>query len=129
MSLLRFFKKSPGKRAQPVGGSGPGKRQCTANRQPRKIVSWNANGLGTRLSKDRKALEAFIQREQPDVLCIQGTAHSPGDRASDGGKTESVLCMSLLSWTAETRLPAQAPPGAKKNDGPAVWRGAPVRVH
>lgn len=61
------------------------------------LVSWNANSLSNRLTsaQDRAALEAFMRAHQPDVLHI-----------------------------SEVRMPAQAPPGAKKNDGKPRVRGS-----
>lgn len=37
---------------------------------PRKLISWNVNGLRAAL---RKGFETFLDQEQPDVLCLQET--------------------------------------------------------
>ena len=37
---------------------------------PRKLFSWNVNGLRAVL---KKGFESFLQQEQPDVLCLQET--------------------------------------------------------
>ncbi|HBM86509.1 MAG TPA: exodeoxyribonuclease III [Opitutae bacterium] len=37
---------------------------------PQKLISWNVNGLRAAL---KKGFEAFLESEQPDVLCLQET--------------------------------------------------------
>lgn len=59
-------------------------------REPMKIVTWNCNGLGSRLTsaEDLKEIVGFVNREDPDVIFLQ-----------------------------EVRLPAAGPPGCKPGDG------------
>lgn len=38
-----------------------------------KVLCWNVAGLRALLAKDAGALSAVVQREQPDVLCLQET--------------------------------------------------------
>ena len=63
---------------------------AAAAASPRKVVTWNCNGLTSRLSSssDLAGFVGFVQREAPDVVFLQ-----------------------------ETRMPAAAPPGAKPGDG------------
>ncbi|CEM33536.1 unnamed protein product [Vitrella brassicaformis CCMP3155] len=63
---------------------------------PLKIVTWNVNGLTTRIKdhKQWKDFESFMETEKPDVVCLQ-----------------------------EIKLCAAAPPGAKKGDGRPRDRG------
>lgn len=49
------------------------------------IVGWNVNGLRALLRKDPKALEEYVKREQPDVLCLGETKVDDTFVASAGG--------------------------------------------
>lgn len=68
-------------------------------RQPMKVVTWNCNGLSSRLTSadDFKDFVNFLQKEDPDVVFLQ-----------------------------EVRLPAAGPPGCKPGDGQPRNRG---KVH
>lgn len=57
---------------------------------PESIIAWNCNGLTSRVNSpsDRESLISFIRDKKPDVLFL-----------------------------SEVRMPADAPKGAKKNDG------------
>lgn len=46
-----------------------------------KIYSWNVNGIRAVLRKDE--FLPFIEREQPDVLCLQETKAQPGEAVID----------------------------------------------
>lgn len=46
-----------------------------------KIYSWNVNGIRAVLRKD--AFFPFIEKEQPDILCIQETKAQPGEAVVD----------------------------------------------
>eukprot|EP00927_Polykrikos_kofoidii_P053792 TRINITY_DN48344_c0_g1_i1.p1 TRINITY_DN48344_c0_g1~~TRINITY_DN48344_c0_g1_i1.p1 ORF type:complete len:403 (-),score=60.71 TRINITY_DN48344_c0_g1_i1:69-1277(-) len=62
--------------------------ETCAVRDPRTIVSWNVNGLAPQLKNNWSLIQAFLKKEQPDVLCLQ-----------------------------EVRLSAAGPRGCKKGDG------------
>ncbi|CAJ1411481.1 unnamed protein product [Effrenium voratum] len=68
------------------------KKLCNGSRavllDPAKVISWNVNGLAVQLRNNWSLIKDFLEREQPDVLCLQ-----------------------------EVRLPAQGPKGCKRNDG------------
>jgi len=53
-----------------------------------KIVSWNVNGLRAVLSKG--ALQDFIEREQPDILCLQETKARQGQAEIDLPEYEEI---------------------------------------
>ena len=46
-----------------------------------RIFSWNVNGLRAVLNKG--ALQEFIAKEQPDILCLQETKAKPGQAEVD----------------------------------------------
>lgn len=91
--MLGYFKRAgdPSTDAKGDGGAAASKRarfdgEETASRRgeappmavhargdidPSTIVTWNANGLGVRLSKDWGDFEKFIESTRPDVCCIQ----------------------------------------------------------
>jgi exonuclease III len=75
-------------------GAGPPRTVSSSSaeplREPMKIVTWNCNGLGSRLASadDLKNFVGFVQKEDPDVVFLQ-----------------------------EVRLPAAGPPGCKPGDG------------
>ena len=53
-------------------------------RDPRSIVTWNANGLAPRIAHDLAALRAFVTERDPDVLLVQEArlrAHCDNPRA------------------------------------------------
>ena len=53
-------------------------------RDPRSIVTWNANGLAPRIAHDLAALRAFVTEHDPDVLLVQEArlrAHCDNPRA------------------------------------------------
>jgi hypothetical protein len=72
---------------------------ATPLRAPMKIVTWNCNGLSSRLSNadNLKAFVAFVEKEAPDIIFLQ-----------------------------EVRMSAAGPPGAKPGDGQARNR---AKVH
>ena len=41
-----------------------------SSHMPQKLISWNVNGLRAAL---KKGFEAFLESEQPDVICLQET--------------------------------------------------------
>lgn len=53
-----------------------------------KIYSWNVNGLRAVLKKG--ALQEFIKKEQPDILCIQETKAKPGQAEVDFPEYEEL---------------------------------------
>ena len=55
-----------------IGRNENGEAFPHAKRAPLKIVTWNANGLGNRLKYDKEKLASFLNKERPDVLCVQG---------------------------------------------------------
>eukprot|EP01054_Gregarina_sp_Poly1_P005656 Gregarina_sp_Poly_1__5655@NODE_2982_length_1483_cov_25_786723_g1883_i0_p1_GENE_NODE_2982_length_1483_cov_25_786723_g1883_i0NODE_2982_length_1483_cov_25_786723_g1883_i0_p1_ORF_typecomplete_len412_score20_50Exo_endo_phos/PF03372_23/2_3e18Exo_endo_phos_2/PF14529_6/6_6Exo_endo_phos_2/PF14529_6/0_71_NODE_2982_length_1483_cov_25_786723_g1883_i01981433 len=65
---------------------------------PLKILSWNANGLVSRI-KTHKELEAFgslVQRHDPDLICIQEvklSAHGPPGCAKGDGRPRQRGCL------------------------------------
>jgi len=86
------------KRSSDHGGGQPSKRPRGADedgepagrrREPLKLMSLNANGLGVRLGieTDKKELCAVVDKEKPDIIAIQ-----------------------------EVRLPCAGPKGAKRDD-------------
>lgn len=84
--MLGYFKREGGptngagaKRPRPVGDASslsPAAGQQERGREgggaePLTIVTWNANGLGVRLSKDWQEFKEFMTTVLPDVCCIQ----------------------------------------------------------
>eukprot|EP00928_Gymnodinium_smaydae_P042253 TRINITY_DN28473_c0_g1_i1.p1 TRINITY_DN28473_c0_g1~~TRINITY_DN28473_c0_g1_i1.p1 ORF type:complete len:438 (-),score=82.16 TRINITY_DN28473_c0_g1_i1:47-1360(-) len=59
---------------------------CTGD--PQTFITWNVNGLSTQLRDEWSSIRSFLERERPDVVCLQ-----------------------------EVRLPAAGPIGCKKGDG------------
>lgn len=53
-----------------------------------KIYSWNVNGLRAVLSKG--ALQAFIEKHQPDILCLQETKAKQGQAEVDFPEYEEI---------------------------------------
>lgn len=53
-----------------------------------KIVSWNVNGIRAVLSKG--ALQSFIEKYQPDVLCLQETKAKQGQAEVDFAEYEEI---------------------------------------
>ena len=77
--MKRFFKPvgdaPAAKRAkgdEGAGGGSGGLREG-GGRAPRRLATWNANGLGARArsAADCAALEAFVRDFEPDVLAVQ----------------------------------------------------------
>jgi exonuclease III len=83
MSIKSFFV-TGAKRPREEDGSAAAAKL----RPPLSLCAWNANSLANRVSKDGKALAAFLDSEAPDVIFV-----------------------------SEVRMPAQGPPGCKKDDG------------
>jgi len=81
-----------------VGAIFPGGRDDTASAvpggDPHRIISWNVNGLAVQLKNEWSVVRAFLEREQPDVFCLQ-----------------------------EVRLAAAGPLGCKRGDGKRRRRG------
>lgn len=65
---------------------------------PRKLISWNVNGLVPQLRNGWSEIRDFLERERPDLLCLQ-----------------------------EVRLPAAGPGGCKRGDGQRRRRGEAKR--
>ena len=53
-----------------------------------KICSWNVNGLRAILAKG--TLQSFIEREQPDILCLQETKAKQGQAEVDFAEYEEI---------------------------------------
>ena len=53
-----------------------------------RIFSWNVNGLRAVLNKG--ALQEFIKKEQPDILCVQETKAKPGQAEIDFPEYEEL---------------------------------------
>ena len=53
-----------------------------------KIYSWNVNGLRAVLNKG--ALQEFVEREKPDILCVQETKAKPGQAEVDFPEYEEL---------------------------------------
>ena len=53
-----------------------------------RIFSWNVNGLRAVLNKG--ALQEFIEKEQPDILCVQETKAKPGQAEVDFPEYEEL---------------------------------------
>ena len=53
-----------------------------------KICSWNVNGLRAILAKG--ALQAFIEKNQPDILCLQETKARQGQAEVDFSEYEEI---------------------------------------
>ena len=53
-----------------------------------RIFSWNVNGLRAVLNKG--ALQEFITKEQPDILCLQETKAKPGQAEVDLPEYEEI---------------------------------------
>lgn len=53
-----------------------------------KIVSWNVNGLRAILNKG--TLQSFIERERPDILCLQETKAKQGQAEVDFAEYEEI---------------------------------------
>ena len=54
-----------------------------------RIFSWNVNGLRAVLNKG--ALQEFITKEQPDILCLQETKAKPGQAEVDLPQYQDLL--------------------------------------
>jgi exonuclease III len=98
----------PAKRARPAsdsdssaagGSSSSSAASGSSSSTPLKVVTWNCNGLSSRLASDQDlgSFVRFVRREAPDVILLQ-----------------------------EVRMAAAGPPGAKPGDGQPRHRG---KVH
>ncbi|CAE8629315.1 unnamed protein product, partial [Polarella glacialis] len=75
------------------GPPGPGQ-----GGDPQTIIAWNVNGLTTQLRDNWNQIRDFLEKEKPDVLCIQ-----------------------------EVRMAAAGPRGCKRGDGQKRRRGEAKR--
>ena len=68
MSLLDHFK-----RKRPPGQSNEhsGKKSRQTRLNPNTIISFNANGLASRLFNNMESIQDMLTKEEPDVVCIQ----------------------------------------------------------
>lgn len=123
--MLKYFKRAgdPGgksgtapKRPRPeeagssAGSPGPETSDPSAGGDPRTIVTWNANGLGVRLSKDWQELKEFLVTVMPDVCCIQevNTEVAVG-RMERGGEGKGVVSRNGIGRRSCAAPPAPPP--------------------
>ena len=68
MSLLDHFKR---KRPLEKSNDPSGKKSRQTRLNPKRIVSFNANGLASRLFNNMESIQEMLTKEDPDVICIQ----------------------------------------------------------
>eukprot|EP00411_Alexandrium_monilatum_P033870 CAMPEP_0175341468 /NCGR_PEP_ID=MMETSP0095-20121207/6354_1 /TAXON_ID=311494 /ORGANISM="Alexandrium monilatum, Strain CCMP3105" /LENGTH=403 /DNA_ID=CAMNT_0016638879 /DNA_START=17 /DNA_END=1225 /DNA_ORIENTATION=+ len=56
-----------------AGPEAPSPSPCQRPRDPRRLITWNANGFMTRVSspEDLAAFQALVREHDPDVICLQ----------------------------------------------------------
>lgn len=73
---------------------------------PRILVSWNVNGLGTQLRDEWSTIRAFLERERPDVLFLQevrlSAAGPRGSKRGDGQKRKRCTAKRETKQEVET---------------------------
>ena len=79
-------------------------------RDPRSIVTWNANGLAPRIAHDLAALREFVTEHDPDVLLVQEArlrAHCDNPRAkADSAAATRDMAASLSAIALAARSSA-----------------------
>lgn len=81
-----------------------------------KIYSWNVNGLRAVLRKG--ALQDFIKKEQPDILCLQETKAKQGQAEVDFPKYEELWNSAERPGYAGTAIFTKVKPISVRNDLP-----------
>ena len=81
-----------------------------------KIYSWNVNGLRAVLRKG--ALQDFIKKEQPDILCLQETKAKQGQAEVDFPEYEELWNSAERPGYAGTAIFTKIKPISVRNDLP-----------
>ena len=82
-----------------------------------RIFSWNVNGLRAVLNKG--ALQEFIAKEQPDILCLQETKAKPGQAEVDLPEYEELWNSAERAGYSGTAIFTKSKPLSVKNVLPA----------
>lgn len=83
-----------------------------------RIFSWNVNGLRAVLNKG--ALQEFIEREQPDILCMQETKAKPGQAEVDFDEYEELWNSAERAGYSGTAIFTKIKPIAVNNTLPTA---------
>ncbi len=78
-----------------------------------RIFSWNVNGLRAVLNKG--ALQEFIAKEQPDILCVQETKAKPGQAEVDFPEYEELWNSAERAGYSGTAIFTKIKPLSVKN--------------
>lgn len=83
-----------------------------------RIFSWNVNGLRAVLNKG--ALQEFIEKEQPDILCVQETKAKPGQAEIDFPEYEELWNSAERAGYSGTAIFTKIKPIAVNNTLPTA---------
>ncbi len=83
-----------------------------------RIFSWNVNGLRAVLNKG--ALQEFIEKEQPDILCVQETKAKPGQAEVDFSEYEELWNSAERAGYSGTAIFTKIKPIAVNNTLPTA---------
>lgn len=83
-----------------------------------RLFSWNVNGLRAVLNKG--ALQEFIEKEQPDILCVQETKAKPGQAEVDFDEYEELWNSAERAGYSGTAIFTKIKPVAVNNTLPTA---------